>query len=68
MDKLYVLVGKDPHTFSFTIVESWEKLPTQRAVDKLIEEHESKYSEFALLHDLLFIEGKASNTSGWFEL
>lgn len=68
MDNLYVLVGKDPDSFTFTIIRSWEKVPTQNVINELIEDLGSKYSEFALLHDMLFIEGKATSNSGWFEL
>ena len=60
MNKLFVLVASEPSRDSFDLVATWrDKMPSQEAIDKIVKNLENKYESFALMQDILFIDGKA---------
>lgn len=63
--KLYVLVGQNSDT-SYTILASWSKLPTQEAIDTITTKTFDKYRKFAVMEDILFIEGSEEDTSSFY--
>ncbi len=63
-DKLYVFIGRENSNDQLVILESWSKQPTQDTIDALVKKYYDRYKKFALMTDMLFIEGN-QNPRRW---
>lgn len=57
-DKIYALVGEKGANSDITLIATWVKMPSRSTIDKLTDKLGHQYVRFAILEDILFIEGR----------
>lgn len=67
MEKLYILVGEKLTGNSVTIIASWSRMPSQDIISTLTSKLNHQYSRFAIMEDILFIEGGEEDKKNYFD-
>lgn len=63
--KLFILLGEESNT-KLTVLASWDRLPTQDAIDKLKEKHHHQFIRFIIAQDILFMEGGYEESNSYY--